>query len=157
MKEKNSCSASSTTTILACSGGSNVGQITNEVAKMLDIAGEGKFFCLAGVGGHISAMVASLEGCDKVLVLDGCSVACAKKIMDAEDVNNYEYLVVTDLDIEKAHDFKLSEEHIDQVLAACRTAINEPSILKEDTNEAKLVENTGSSSSCSGGGCCSCG
>lgn len=152
----NCCSASSTTTILACSGGSNVGQITNEVAKLLDIAGEGKFFCLAGVGGHISGMIASVEGCDKVLVLDGCPVACAKKVMDTANINDYEYLVVTDLGIEKVHDFRLSEEHLDQVISACRAALNGSSVLKEDTNEAKLVETTGSGGSCCGGGCCSC-
>lgn len=156
MKDNNCCSEPNTTTILACSGGSNVGQITNEVAKLLDIRGEGKFFCLAGVGGHISGMVASVEGCDRVLVLDGCSVACAKKVVDAADISGYRYLVVTDLGIQKVHDFRLSEEHLDRVLAACRAALN-GSITKEETNEAKLVETTSSSGSCSNSGCCSCG
>lgn len=157
MKENDCCSAPSTTTVLACSGGSNVGQITNEVAKILDIAGEGKFFCLAGVGGHISGMVASVEGCDKVLVLDGCPVACARKVMEAASIGNYEYVVVTDLGIEKVHDFRLCEQHVDQVLMACRAALAGSSGAREDTNEAKLVETTGGGSSCSGGGGCSCG
>ncbi len=156
MKDNNCCSASSTTIILACSGGSNVGQITNEVAKLLDIAGEGKFFCLAGIGGHISGMIASVEGCDKVLVLDGCPMACAKKVVEAANIDDYEYLVITDLGIEKVHDFRLSEEHLNQVISACRVALN-GSTIKEDTNEAKLVETAGSSGSFSSGGCCSCG
>ena len=113
----NGCCSGSIVSILACSGGSNVGQITNEVAKRLDINGFGKFFCLAGVGGHISGMVASVEGSDKVLVLDGCPVACGKKTMEAANLADYEYLVVTDLGIEKKHDFDLLETDIQTVLS----------------------------------------
>ncbi|MEN6373113.1 MAG: putative zinc-binding protein [Armatimonadota bacterium] len=156
MKNNNCCSASSTTTVLACSGGSNVGQIANEAAKLLDTAGEAKFFCLAGVGGHISGMIASVEGCNKVLVLDGCPVACAKKAMDAANIKGYTHITVTNLGIEKVHDFKLSDEQINQVLSACRAEINGSSTLKENSNETKLVETSGDSGSCRGGGCCSC-
>lgn len=37
--------------------------------------GKGKFFRLAGVGGHINGMVESVKGTDKVVVIDGCPVA----------------------------------------------------------------------------------
>ena len=38
--------------ILACSGGSNVGQLSNQAAIELTHEGFGKMFCLAGIGGH---------------------------------------------------------------------------------------------------------
>ena len=123
MNEDKCCCAGGVTTILACSGGSNVGQITNEVAKRLDMAGVGKFFCLAGVGGRISGMVASVEGSDTVLVVDGCPVACAKKTMEAAKLDRYQYVVVTDLGIEKAHDFRLSEEDIARAMSACLASV----------------------------------
>ena len=113
-----------TKTILACSGGSNVGQITNEVAKRLDIEKQGKFFCLAGVGAHVSGMVASVEGSDKVLVVDGCPVACAKLAMDAAGLSGYEYVVVTDIGIEKNHDFALNESDIELVMGECKKKLN---------------------------------
>ncbi len=126
MTKDNCCCSGGTTTILACSGGSNVGQITNEVAKRLDVAGVGKFFCLAGVGGQISGMLASVEGSDRVLVIDGCPVACAKKILAAADLDGYNYVVVTDLGIEKAHDFTLSEQDIERVMSACKASLANP-------------------------------
>lgn len=118
--QKSCCCSGDVNIVLACSGGSNVGQITNEVARKLDEAGEAKFFCLAGVGGHISGMVASVKGADKVVVLDGCPVGCAKKCMDAAAVEGYEYVVVTELGIEKEHLFDLSPNDLDKTLTAAR-------------------------------------
>lgn len=119
-KDATCCSAGRVNTILACSGASNVGQITNEVAKKLDEAGEASFFCLAGVGGHISGMVASVKGADLVLVLDGCPVACAKKCLEEAGLSGYEYLVVTELGVEKSHTFDLKAEDLEKTLAAAR-------------------------------------
>jgi uncharacterized metal-binding protein len=45
--------------ILACSGGSNVGQMANRAAFELTQEGFGKMFCLAGIGGHLSEFVQS--------------------------------------------------------------------------------------------------
>jgi uncharacterized metal-binding protein len=119
-KEATCCEAGQVNICLACSGGSNVGQMTNEVAKRLDVAGDAKFFCLAGVGGHVSGMVASVKGADRVLVLDGCPVGCAKKCTDAAGISGYEYLVVTELGIQKKHDFDLPEKDVEKVLLAAR-------------------------------------
>ena len=102
-------------TVLACAGASNVGQMTNKVAKRLDKSGKAGYFCLAGIGGHISGMIESVKGADKVLVLDGCDVACAKKTMEAAEIKDYEYLVVTNLGIEKEHVFDLSPEALKKV------------------------------------------
>lgn len=137
---QNNCSCSGgTRMILACSGASNVGQITNEVAKKLDIEGEGRFFCLAGVGGHISGMVASVEGSDKVLVIDGCPVACAKLIMEEAELNDYEYVVVTDLGVEKNHDFLLDPADVDKAMAACREKLNGVKTQKSEILSKKLA------------------
>ena len=192
-KEATCCEAGQVNIALACSGGSNVGQIANEVAKELDRAGDAKFFCVAGLGGHIGGMVASVKGADKVcdsdsglsgditgspersegtglcprkrlsrlrgppqrrygapeagdtirfassasrripatsshcpnrrdkvLVVDGCPVACAKKCADEAGVSDYEHLVVTELGIEKEHAFDLNEEDMDKTLLAAR-------------------------------------
>lgn len=122
--EKECCCSGGVKSILACSGASNVGQITNEAAKRLDIEKQGRFFCLAGVGGHVSGMVASVEGSEKVLVIDGCPVACAKLAMDAAGLGGYDYVVVTDLGIEKNHEFVLNESDIEIVVSECSSKLN---------------------------------
>jgi len=121
MAKRDACCCSVDTAVtLACSGGSNVGQITNEVAKRLWAEGLANFFCLAGVGGHVSGMVASVKGSDKVLVLDGCPVGCAKKCMDAAGLSDYEYVMVTDLGIAKEKTFDLAEADVERVLNESR-------------------------------------
>lgn len=65
--------------IFPCSGGSNVGQIANQAAVELTKEGVGKLFCLAGIGGHIDSFIESSKG-NRIVAIDGCPVACAKKI-----------------------------------------------------------------------------
>jgi len=109
--------------VLACSGASNVGQLTNEVAKRLDIESLARFYCLAGPGGDIDAMVKTVKDADQVLVIDGCPVACAKLIMERSGIADYEYIVVTDLGVEKNRNFNLPEADVECVASACRAKI----------------------------------
>lgn len=119
MAKDGCCCSGNQNVFLACSGGSNVGQITNEVAKRLDSDNLGKFFCLAGVGAHISGMVASVRGADRVIVMDGCAVGCAKNVVDHAQISNYEYILVTDMGIEKDHSFALDESEVETVYNEC--------------------------------------
>jgi uncharacterized metal-binding protein len=118
--EKCTCSGSGETRIvLACAGGSNVGQISNEVARRLDTAGAATFACLAGISGGIDGITASVKGAGKVLVVDGCPMACAKKTMDAAGISGYRYAVVTDAGIKKVHSFQVEETDIVKAVAIC--------------------------------------
>lgn len=123
MAKSSCCCTANTKTVLACSGASNVGQITNEIAKALDTAGEARFFCMAGVGGRVSGMIESVKAASKVVVLDGCPVACGKKTMDAAGLAGYEHLVVTELGIEKKHEFQMSPADMDKTRAAVRAKL----------------------------------
>ncbi len=55
------CSSNQKTTIVACSGASNVGQISNQAVVELTREGFGKMFCLAAVGDHINNFVFSAQ------------------------------------------------------------------------------------------------
>ena len=46
------CTPGGNIMILACSGGSNVSQLSNQAAIELTQEGFGKMFCLVGIGGH---------------------------------------------------------------------------------------------------------
>jgi len=120
MTEKNACCGGPVKMVLACAGACNVGQISNEVGKRLDTSGWAKYFCLAGVGGHISGMVASVKGADRVLVIDGCPVGCGKQAMQQASLPDFEHLIVSELGIEKRHVFDLREEDIAKTETAAR-------------------------------------
>lgn len=112
--------------ILACSGASNVGQLSNQAAVELTREGFGKMFCLAGIGGQLSGFVQSARDVEEMVVIDGCSVGCAKACLEQAQVPMRNYLVLTDLEIEKNKDFDLKRDEIDRVKEAVRSACGNP-------------------------------
>ena len=98
-----SCGAEGKTRIMyACSGiGSNVGQLANAAACRLAVEGFGGGSCLAGVGGDIKKLIDVNKAADERIVIDGCPVACAKKIMDDKGLTIDRYVLITDLGIAK--------------------------------------------------------
>ena len=101
--------------LLPCSGGSNCGQIANQAAVELTKEGAGTIYCLAGVGAHIESMVAAVISAEKVVAIDGCPVACAKKTLEHAGFNIDEYVQVTELGIEKNHNLDLNPPHVEKV------------------------------------------
>uniref|UniRef100_A0A832EDZ6 Zinc-binding protein n=1 Tax=Desulfacinum infernum TaxID=35837 RepID=A0A832EDZ6_9BACT len=108
--------------ILACSGGSNVGQLSNQAAVELTVEGFGKMFCLAGIGGHLSGFVQSAKDVPAMVAIDGCQVGCAKAILTHAEVPLKAYVVLTDLGIEKNKNFQLDRETVEKVKAAVKEA-----------------------------------
>ncbi|MEF8942701.1 MAG: putative zinc-binding protein [Desulfohalobiaceae bacterium] len=109
------CTTDSQVMILACSGGSNVGQLANRAAVELTRENRGKMFCLAGIGGGLSGFIQSAKDVQSMVLIDGCEVACGKKTLEREGVPVQDYLVITDLGIAKNKDFALRAEDISLV------------------------------------------
>lgn len=114
------CKPSSNTMILACSGASNLGQISNQAAVELAREGFGKMFCLAGIGAHMSGFVQSAKDVPAMVAIDGCPVGCARKILEHAEVPLGAYLAISDLGIEKNTDTNLNREEVEKVKAAVK-------------------------------------
>lgn len=95
------CCAPSEILIFTCSGSSNVGQVANQAAVDLQQEGVGKMLCLAGIGGHVSGMIASAQSAKRLVGIDGCPVACTKKTMEHAGLNLTDYVLITALGYEK--------------------------------------------------------
>ena len=80
------CATDQNTMILACSGGSNVEQLSNQAAIELTQEGFGKMFCLAGIGGHLGGFIQSAKDVPSMVAIDGCEVGCAKAILDHAEI-----------------------------------------------------------------------
>ena len=138
---KECCQSNNNVMILACSGASNVGQLSNQAAIELTREGYGKMFCLAGIGGQLSGFVQSAKDVPNLVAIDGCQVGCAKAILDQAGIETKNYIVLTDTPgIEKNKDFELKREQIDQV--------------KSTVKGLPLAE--GAPAVSGSGGCCSC-
>ena len=114
------CVPGSNIMILTCSGGSNVGQLSNQAAVELTQEGFGKMYCLAGIGGQLSGFTQSAKDVPDMVVVDGCSTGCAKGTLEQAGVPLRKYLVLTDLDLEKNKDFNLKREELERVKQSIR-------------------------------------
>lgn len=110
--------------ILACSGGSNVGQLSNRAAVELTQEGFGKMFCLAGIGAQLSGFVQSARDVPEMVAIDGCSVGCARACLENAQVPMKTYLVLTDLGIDKNKDLSLKAEEVQKVKEAVKGALS---------------------------------
>ncbi len=132
------CTTDSQVMILSCSGGSNVGQLSNQAAVELTREGRGKMFCLVGIGGGLSGFVRSAKDVPAMVLIDGCEVGCGKKSLEREGVPIDKYLVITDLGITKNKDFALPSEDISKVKQeVCRVCgLNTETSVQEDRAES---------------------
>ncbi len=116
------CAPNKNTMILACSGASNLGQLSNQAAVELAREGFGKMFCLAGIGAHLSGFVQSAKDVPAMVAVDGCSVGCAKKILEHAEVPLRAYFTISDLGIEKNTDTNLQRAEVERVKTAVKEA-----------------------------------
>jgi len=108
--------------IFACSGASDTGEITDRAARKLSQEGAGKMFCLAGIGGRVSGIVASTQVAPKLLAIDGCPLHCAKKTLEEAGFTEFEHLRLTDLGLLKGKS-PVSDELIAKVAEKGKTLL----------------------------------
>ena len=116
------CGAEGKTRIIySCTGiGSNVGQLANAAACQLASEGYGGDSCLAGVEGGIEKLTSVGKSADERIVIDGCPVACAKKIMDDKGLTIDHYVMITELGIVKTPGPIFNEYDVQTVITAVR-------------------------------------
>lgn len=114
-----SCNCSSASTgprlIFSCSGAADVGELADRAARNLGRAGQGKMFCLAGIGGKVGTILKSTEAAVSILAIDGCPLDCARKSLEEAGFKKVNHLRLSDLGFEKGKTF-LTEPNIAQVM-----------------------------------------
>lgn len=128
--------------IIACSGASNLGQLSNQAAVELTREGFGKMFCLAAVGAHMGSFVQAARKAQNVVAIDGCPVACAKHLLEHAEVPLHAYVVLYDLWIEKTANTILGPDEVEKVKTAVKDVCN--------GHVMAVAVHAGASSSCCG-------
>lgn len=108
--------------IFACSGAADVGLISDLAARRLTAEGAGKMFCLAGVGGRVSGIVASTQAARAILAIDGCQLDCARKTLEEAGFARFEHLRLTDLGLEKGKT-PANEEAVNKVVSRAKAQL----------------------------------
>ena len=98
--------------IFPCSGGSDVGELSDRVVRKMAKCGQAKIFCLAGIGAHVPGMIESAKSAKRIVAIDGCSVECAKKTLEHAGFNPVSFNL-KDLGFEKGKT-QVNEENIEK-------------------------------------------
>jgi uncharacterized metal-binding protein len=101
--------------ILPCSGGSNGGQISNAVALKLDDEGKGRMYCLASIAANLDVMISAARRAKRIVAIDGCQMACARKIVEHAGLKVTDWICVAQENIPKAHNLKLVPEEVEAI------------------------------------------
>ncbi|MGI5310031.1 putative zinc-binding protein [Rheinheimera sp. WS51] len=83
--------------VYACSGCSNVAQLANDLAVVLDREGSAQMSCIAGVGGKVKQLVKVAKSGRPILAVDGCALNCVKQTLATVDVVPTWHLELTSL------------------------------------------------------------
>ena len=94
------CSEEALNLLYSCSGSSNAGEAADRVMRKLKKLETGKGTCLAAIGADLTGFTVSARMADKNIVLDGCPIACGKKIMDSKGLE-YVHVLLTEYGVEK--------------------------------------------------------
>lgn len=64
--------------IYSCSGCSSAAQMANFIAVKIDRRELAEMSCIVGVGGNVKKLVNTAKSGRKIIVIDGCPLACSK-------------------------------------------------------------------------------
>lgn len=101
--------------IFPCSGGADVGELSDRVARKMAKCGQAKMFCLSGIGAHIPGMIESTKVANKLIAIDGCSVSCSKKTLEHAGFKVMAFNL-KEMGFEKGKT-KISEENIEKAVS----------------------------------------
>ena len=88
--------------IVSCSGASNTGKFADEVARMLSDSNEAHMICLAKVAIGDQPLIEKVKAQKtKIVVLDGCPINCAEKLLGREGITDIIHINTTDFGIVK--------------------------------------------------------
>ncbi len=108
--------------IFSCSGAADVGHLSDLASRKLSADGVGKMFCLAGVGGRVSGIMATTEAASAILAIDGCPLNCTRKTLEEAGFKGFAHLCLADMGMEKGKT-PATPENVDKVATRGRTRL----------------------------------
>ncbi len=113
--------------VLACSGCSAAGELADHAARRLQQMGVAKMSCLAGVGGRIPSITATVRSASGILMIDGCPLGCGANVLRNAGFTKFKQLKLHELGIRKTDVSAVAEATVARLAAAARRVLNEPS------------------------------
>ncbi len=81
--------------LFACSGASDVGELSDRVTRALARKGKGKMLWLAGVSSGDCIILQNVKNAGHLVLIDGCDKHCAKKTMEINGFSGFTHIELT--------------------------------------------------------------
>jgi uncharacterized metal-binding protein len=120
---KGSCCGGAPRLVFACSGASDVGAVADQAARRVSRMKLASMGCLSAVANGLDFAMDPVKLADRIIVIDGCPENCAKLTMEKAGVCSFEYILLSDLGMEKGHT-KVNQEHIAHVYDRAETILS---------------------------------
>jgi uncharacterized metal-binding protein len=105
--------------VLACSGCSHAGELADHTARRLQELGVARMTCLAGVGGRVKSILATVNAAPERLMIDGCPLECGAHTLRLAGITEFQQFRLHELGVSKYH----SEVSADTVQALAEAAV----------------------------------
>lgn len=102
--------------VYSCSGCSSAAQMANYLAIQLDRSGMAEMSCIAGVGGNVKKLVKTTLSGKKIIVIDGCSLACSKACLHNHSITPDMSIELTVLGVKKKQHEDFDKEQANSIL-----------------------------------------
>lgn len=119
--------------VYACSGCSDAGELADRIARQLTREGAARMSCLAGIGGRVKSLVSTAEKAERILVVDGCPLNCARHTLRLAGFNNFDHLELHKIGIRKGA-CPVTEERIAAGVQAAREILARESTADDNVN-----------------------
>jgi uncharacterized metal-binding protein len=87
--------------VYACSGCSDAGELADRVARQLTRSGIAEMSCLAGIGGRVKSLMAKGEKAQRILVIDGCPLNCARHTLELAGLKKFDHVGLNEAGLRK--------------------------------------------------------
>ena len=126
MSEQPSCSCGRIRYSLAfaCSGAADVGAIADQAARKLARDKTAAMCCTAAVAAEIPEILERTACAAKIVVIDGCDKACAKKILDIGGFTDHVHVELGTIGMEKGKT-PVDEANVAKAAAAASEALTD--------------------------------
>lgn len=111
--------------VLACSGCSAAGELADHTARRLQELGAAKMSCLAGVGGRIPSITATVRNAPAILMIDGCPLECGANVLRHAGFTDFKQLNLHELSVQKNDAGAVDEATVMRLVETARCVLNE--------------------------------
>ena len=90
--------------------------MANYIAIQIDRKGIADMPCIAGVGGNVQKLVKTAKAGRKIIVIDGCPLACSKACLNNHGIEPDLHIELTGYGVKKHNHADFNREQADELL-----------------------------------------